>query len=41
MASLAMRYARAFADVVIDLKLEPQQVRDELAAYGGNRQCQP
>ena len=27
-----MRYARAFADVVIDLKLDPQQVRDELAA---------
>lgn len=30
MASVASRYARAFADVVIDLKLDPAQVREEL-----------
>jgi F-type H+-transporting ATPase subunit delta len=30
MASVAIRYARAFADVVIDLKLDPNHVRDEL-----------
>ena len=27
-----MRYARAFADVVVDLKLDSQQVRDEVRA---------
>ena len=32
MASVAMRYARAFADVVVDLKLDSQQVRDEVRA---------
>ena len=30
MASVAIRYARAFADVVIDLKLDPNQVREEM-----------
>ncbi len=30
MASVASRYARAFADVVVDLKLDPAQVREEL-----------
>ncbi|MFB3812942.1 MAG: ATP synthase F1 subunit delta [Terriglobales bacterium] len=30
MASVAIRYARAFADVVISLKLDANQVRDEL-----------
>ena len=30
MASVVSRYARAFADVVIDLKLDPDQVRGEL-----------
>jgi F-type H+-transporting ATPase subunit delta len=35
MASIALRYARAFADVVIDLKLDPQQVRQELDALVG------
>ncbi|MFB3915248.1 MAG: ATP synthase F1 subunit delta [Terriglobales bacterium] len=30
MASVTSRYARAFADVVIDLKLDPTQVREEL-----------
>jgi F-type H+-transporting ATPase subunit delta len=29
-ASVAIRYARAFADVVIDLNLDPNHVRDEL-----------
>jgi F-type H+-transporting ATPase subunit delta len=32
MASVSSRYARAFADVVIDLKLDPNQVREELRA---------
>lgn len=30
MASVISRYARAFADVVMDLKLDPNQVRSEL-----------
>jgi F-type H+-transporting ATPase subunit delta len=30
MASVSIRYARAFADVVIDLKLDANQVREEL-----------
>jgi F-type H+-transporting ATPase subunit delta len=30
MASVAIRYARAFAEAVMDFKLEPQQVREEL-----------
>src|SRR5512146_239948 len=30
MASVTSRYARAFADVVIDLKLDPTQIREEL-----------
>ena len=30
MASVAIRYARAFADVVFDLKLDPGQVRQQL-----------
>jgi F-type H+-transporting ATPase subunit delta len=30
MASVISRYARAFADVVVDLKLDPNQVRTEL-----------
>jgi F-type H+-transporting ATPase subunit delta len=30
MASIAIRYARAFADVIGDLKLDPNQIRDEL-----------
>lgn len=32
MASVTSRYARAFADVVLDLKLDVRQVRDELRA---------
>jgi F-type H+-transporting ATPase subunit delta len=30
MASVAIRYARAFAGAVVDLKLDPEQVREEL-----------
>ena len=30
MASVISRYSRAFADVVVDLKLDPNQVRSEL-----------
>lgn len=30
MASVASRYARAFADVVVDLKIDPNQARAEL-----------
>lgn len=32
MAAIATRYARAFAEVVIDLRIEPPQAREELNA---------
>ncbi len=35
MASVAIRYARAFADVVIDLKLDANQVREQLHSLVG------